>query len=187
MSGDTVNPDEVEFKEYDPPLLPFIQASIFDCGNQDLNDFLKEDVDAHYEERLAQTMLILHRNKLIGFFCLLTDSISLGEAEAELFRRKGINYRSFPAVKIGRLGISKGYQRKGVGLLAVKVIAGLASRAQKHFGCRFLTVDSKPDTQAIAFWEGIGFKKNLKENLKNRGTISYRYDLLNPLPERNSP
>lgn len=184
MPDSDLNPDEIEFKVYDPTLLPFIKESIFDCGNEELNGFLREDVDMHYRERLAQTMLIVYRSKLVGYFCLLTDSINLGDAEAEMFRSKGVNYRSFPAAKVGRLGVAKGYQRKGIGLLAIKVIIGLVSKAQKYVGCRFLTVDAKPDEKAIAFWEGIGFKKNLKENLRKRETVSYRYDLLNPLPEK---
>ena len=149
-----------------------------------MNEFLMEDVDQHFREGLAQTMLVIHRNRLIGFLCLLTDSIDLDEEERVGFKSRGITYKSFPAVKIGRLGVDREYQHKGVGSLAVDYIVGLAFKARKYVGCRFLTVDAKNDSRSITFWEGQGFKKNLKENKANRETISYRYDLLNPLPEK---
>ncbi|MDD5317139.1 MAG: GNAT family N-acetyltransferase [Candidatus ainarchaeum sp.] len=180
-----VNLDEIEFKEYEPTLLPFIKESNFDCGNADLNEFLKEDVDMHYQESLTQTMLVIYRGKLIGFFSLLTDAINLGDDEVECFKKRGIRYKSFPAVKIGRLGVDVHYKRHGIGTLALKVIKGLAYKAQKYVGCRFLTVDAKQFKESIDFWEGHGFRKNLKENLRNRETISYRSDLL--VPKQSPP
>jgi len=184
-SGEPLNLDELEFKDYEPTLLPFIQSSDFDCGIADLNEFLKEDVDMHFNESLTQTMLMLYRNRLIGFFSLLTDSINLGE-EAEAFRSRGISYRTFPAVKIGRLGVDSRFKRKGVGETAFKVVKGLVYHAQRYVGCRFLTVDAKQNGGSLAFWETQGFRKNLKENADhpNRQTISYRFDLLVPPKSR---
>lgn len=178
---ETLNLDEIEFKQYDPTLLPFIASSDFDCGNADLNDFLKADADMHYREGLTQTMLIIYRNRLIGYFSLLTDCLNLGDGENECFRSRGISYRTFPAVKIGRLGVDMRFKRRGIGKLALNVIKGLVYNAHKYVGCRFLTVDAKDDPDSIAFWEGQGFIKNLRENARDRETVSYRLDLLVPL------
>ena len=46
----------------------------FDCGDEDLNDFLKNDAINQQKEKLNITKLILCEDKLIGYTSLLTDT-----------------------------------------------------------------------------------------------------------------
>lgn len=149
--------------------------SDFDCGDPDLNEFIKTDARNHQAGKIAQTYLLIQGTKIVCYFCLSTDSIQLGESESRKFRSKGFGYPSFPALKIGRLAVAKEFQRAGIGRMAVLAAQGAASNVQAFAGCRFLTVDAKPG--AFGFWERLGFNRNLKENLRARETESMRFDL----------
>ena len=51
--------------------------SYFDCGDEDLNDFLKKDALTQQKEKLNVTKLIMYNGKIIGFASLLTDTLKL--------------------------------------------------------------------------------------------------------------
>ena len=51
--------------------------SEFDCGDKDLNDFLKNDALAQQNARLNVTKLIMCDGNIIGFTSLLTDGIMI--------------------------------------------------------------------------------------------------------------
>ena len=103
-----INPGQIKFVKYSPMLMPLIKDSKFDCGNNDLNDFLKEELESHREYMLTQSTLILYEEKrIIGYFSLRTDAIKLSDNEKEPFRTKGLGHKDYPAIKIGRLAIDK--------------------------------------------------------------------------------
>lgn len=50
----------------------------FDCGDNDLNDFLANDAINYLNERMAVTHLLMHdkdRNEFAAYFCLLNDKL----------------------------------------------------------------------------------------------------------------
>ena len=49
--------------------------SEFDCGDEDLNDFLKTDALKQQEARLNVTKLIMCEDEIIGYVSLLTDTL----------------------------------------------------------------------------------------------------------------
>ena len=51
--------------------------SDFDCGDEDLNDFLKNDALVQQRDKLNITKLILYENQIIGFVSLLSDTLIL--------------------------------------------------------------------------------------------------------------
>jgi hypothetical protein len=65
-------------------------------------------------------------------------------------------YLYYPAIKIGRLGISKDYQRKGIETIIIDWIMGLRLELRSHLGIRYLAVDSYSESKA--FYENIKFK-----------------------------
>lgn len=171
--------EKLEFTPYTKLFLPLITSSDFDCGNTELNNFLKEDVDGHSDEKITCTYLISYEGKLIGYFTLQADSIDLEENERAEFKVRGIPYKTFPAIKIGRLGIDKKYQHKKVGTTTIHVIIGIVRNLCKTVACRFITVDAKNNAKTVKFYESLGFVKNLA-NIEGKESISYRFDLFNP-------
>lgn len=114
----------------------------FDCGEGDLNEFLKEDSVNYLEGKIAVTYLLIHDRNLAGFFCVSNDSVPLGGKDKRLMKKLGKEQRTYPALKIGRLGIQKGFQRMGFGTFIVNYIIGMALTHSKRIGCRYIAVDA---------------------------------------------
>ena len=135
----------------------------FDCGDQDLNDFALHESWLYQQARLSTTYILeSSTGDIDGYFSLAHDRISMSDFESKTdfnkFRKKRFpnskRMKSYPAIKICRLGISikmKG-QRLGSGLLnLIKTMYLTDTKA----GCRFITVDAYRD--AIPFYEKNGF------------------------------
>ncbi|VVB81927.1 Acetyltransferase (GNAT) domain protein [uncultured archaeon] len=173
-----INPNELKIQQ----LAPFHEVSSFDCANADLNDFIKNDaLKQQAEDQMSKTYLVICGNKIVGFFTLLTDTIKLKKEERTA---KCLNapYAEFPAVKIGRLGIIKEMQHKGLGKLCIQFITGQI--LESFAGSRFITTDAYPNS--AGFYEKLGFVRNLHHNYKpspNSPTISLRFDLKSVKPD----
>ena len=138
-------------------------VSLFDCGDKDLNDFVSNESWLYQKARLSTTYILeSSTGEIDGYFSLAHDRISMSDFENKTdfnrFRKKRFpnskRMKSYPAIKICRLGISiklKG-QRLGSGLLnLIKTMYLNDTKA----GCRFITVDAYRD--AIPFYEKNGF------------------------------
>ena len=155
----------------------------FDCGDEDLNDFLLSDARLYNEQFLANTFVLEDDNETVAYYSLLNDKISQTTLSKNLWRklRKSIPHEkhlgSYPAVKIGRLAVSKSYRGMDIGTKLVGAIMRLFISQHGHSACRFLTVDAYKD--AVTFYEKNGFKKmvNDSELPENALTVPLYLDL----------
>ncbi len=131
-------------------------AMQFDCGDQDLNEFLKDDALKHQRERIAATYLCFYEGKVVGYFSWLTDAIEIKGRDKRVFKEIGMNYRTYPGIKLGRLAISKGYAKSGIGSYLVRIMVKNAINFSDVIGCRFMTVDAY--SGAKIFYEKLNFK-----------------------------
>ena len=90
----------------------------FDCGDDDLNEFLFEEAVPYRKQLLATTFVIEDDNRTLGYYSLLNDSLQLKEelfsskSQLKKFLRDLIPYpkrhlKNIPSVKIGRLAVDK--------------------------------------------------------------------------------
>ncbi len=148
----------------------------FDCGDVDLNEFLKKDSLTYLEGKLAVTYLLLHEGNLRGFFCVSNDSIPLGGKDRRVLQKLGKRQKTYPALKIGRLGIQKEFQNKGFGTFIVNYVVGMALIHSKKVGCRYIAVDAYDNKRSLSFYKKNGFKM-LKETRRETNIPMY-LDLL---------
>jgi ribosomal protein S18 acetylase RimI-like enzyme len=155
-----------------------VQTRAFDCTDDDLNDFVRNDCYRYQEQWLSHTRLARYKKtgNFVGFITLLSDSIVLETGEKKRlfdFHKKVVQ---FPGLKIARLGVHKEVQRQGVGAALLTYAIGVAFRINNELGvgCRFLTVDAYP--QSVSWYQRHGFVFN--EAGKKRTNRSMRYDLL---------
>ena len=97
----------------------------FDCGDEDLNDFILNNADAYHKARLTETYVYEHilNGNVIAYFSLANDRISIDDfdnnTEFNRFRRHRFKnekrIRNYPAVKICRLGIDNGFKGFSIG------------------------------------------------------------------------
>ena len=151
----------------------------FDCGERNLNGFLREESFIYHKNGIARTNIVTCNEIVVGFFSLCADSIKLMDYE-----KKGCNLSDkpiseWPSVKIARLAVDKRFQNKNIGKHILSFIVGLVRNyISRDIGCRFITVDSYPGK--IGFYGLKGFKENEHRiYTKKQDFISMRFDLLN--------
>ena len=152
--------------------------SDFNCGDEDLNDFIINDALDHQNANVAMTALVRFKNEIVGFYSLATDCISLDKKEKARIRKEyGIGYVEYPALKICRLGVCEDSQGNGIGRAMVYDVIGLALDLQEWIGLRFLSVDAYKESQG--FYEHLGFLLNHHEDEVDPRdeTVSMRFDL----------
>ncbi len=157
------------------------QIKPFDCGDSDLNEFLINDSKKFILNLLAVTYVIEDNDNTIAFFSLLNDKISILDTESKSQWRKlvkdklpyGKRYNSYPAMKIGRLGVSLLYKNQGWGTDILNYLKDLFV-TNNRTGCRFITVDAYRDS--LQFYEKNGFQY-LTSIDKNSDTRLMFYDL----------
>jgi GNAT superfamily N-acetyltransferase len=133
-------------------------VSCFDCSDEQLNEFLREDAIGYQRGKIAVTYLCYLENQLAGYYCLMNDSIELKGRPKKVLDKLGKRQRNYPAIKIGRLGVCKKYPRMGIGSEMVKIIVGQALSQSEEVGCRFITVDAYSKPQVLSFYRKNGFK-----------------------------
>ncbi|WP_291599666.1 N-acetyltransferase [Bacteroides sp.] len=119
----------------------------FDCGNQDLNDFLLQDAK-EYDKRLLSVTYILETDEdIVAYFSVSNDKIAIPDSDKATWRKiKALfphrKHRSdYPAVKIGRLGVSLKYQHTQIGTDILDFIKEMFINNNRT-GCSFVTVDA---------------------------------------------
>lgn len=127
----------------------------FQSTNADLNDFLKNDSFRDQKNLITKTYLSLSNEVIIGYFSMLADTIEV-QAIDEDDGVAGYPYKKYPCIKIARLAVDERFERKGFGRFSVLAAIGLAISVTEVIGCRYLTVDSKPES--VSFYKKLGFK-----------------------------
>lgn len=140
----------------------------FDCGIADLNGFLIETGEGvpnatNYGRQLLAVTYVVEdgdTNDIMAYFSLLHDKVEREFVNATNWNR--ISRRipnpkrrsSYPALKIGRLAVSRKYYMKGLGKRIIRFIEALYVMNEQA-GCRFITVDAIPS--AVDFYNKCNF------------------------------
>lgn len=138
----------------------------FDCGLPDLNDFFKNDVQNYSNELLGKSYCFrLDENPkiIVCAFTISNDSIKTNFLPNN--RRKKVSeiiprekqFRSYPAVLIGRLGVNKSYKGNGLGKELMDFIKSWFIESNNKTGCRFVVVDSYNEKGPIDYYSRNGF------------------------------
>ena len=131
------------------------QFKSFDCGNQDLNDFLLSDSKPYLNKLLSVTYILENDEDIVAYFSVSNDKISIPDSDKATWRRiKSLfphsKHRSdYPAVKIGRLAVNSKYANNGIGSDILNFVKEYFISGNRT-GCAFVTVDAL--REAIPFY-----------------------------------
>ena len=142
----------------------------FDCGDEDLNEFLLEDSFINIDNSLSKIYLCLYENKVVAFFSLSADSIKINE-------KLEIAYRTYPAIKIGRLAVHKDFQGMHIGSILIDWVVGFCLELRKDIGVRFISVDAYNKEKIISFYNYNLFEALQPEKNKNKNNMTMNRDL----------
>ena len=159
---------------------------VFDCGDADLNEFITCEAQAYKKSKLAVTYVMSNLANpidVIAFCSLANDRVSLSDFDSKTefnrFRKHSgfpqhKRLKSYPAVKICRLGVDVSKKGRSAGTKLLDFIKTYFTVDNKT-GCRFLTVDAYLD--AIPFYEKNGFSLLTAEDEQSAYTRLMYFDL----------
>ena len=129
----------------------------FDCGRQELNDWLRQIARQHQDKGLSKTFVATREeapDRICGYYAL-----TLAELEnrhlPDRWRKK--LPRRIPGVRLGRLAIDREYQDKGLGELLLVDALNRARRIYAEAGAVGLFVDAI-DERAAGYYQRFGFE-----------------------------
>jgi len=129
----------------------------FDCGRQELNDWLRQVARQHQDKGLSKTFVAVREEaptRICGYYAL-----TLAELESrhlpESWRKK--LPRRIPGVRLGRLAVDRQYQGKKLGELLLVDTLTRAQRIYAEAGGIGLFVDAL-DEQAAGYYRNFGFE-----------------------------
>ena len=143
-----------------------LESIDFDCGDDDLNEFLLKDSVENIKNNLCTIFLCIYGEIVVGFFSLSADSIKINE---EL----KIQYPQYPAIKIGRLAVSNEFQDQHIGSLMIDWVVGFCRNLRNEIGIRFVSVDAYNNTKTINFYNRNQFVELESVNKKKKEKYSY--------------
>ena len=128
----------------------------FDCGNDELNQYLKKITRQHLNKGMSRTFVLIDDNepqKILGYFTLSSCEILV----EKLPRKYAKKYPSrAPAAKLARLAVVQKRQRQGFGThMMINAIERII-KVSEHLGIIGFFVDAKDDA-AKKFYEQFGF------------------------------
>ena len=174
---------EVEVEQLTPSLRALGQG--FRCIRGEFVTYWKQGrIQREIDARLSQCWIIRHNEALAGYITLLADKL---EGDEQLLAEEGIQYRTFPAVKIGLLATDQ--RAKGAGRRLVEwALEYVATDLASALGVRFMTVDALYDSDteipydASSFYAQFGFRfVNSEEDLPPSVPYRTMYLDLKPL------
>jgi ribosomal protein S18 acetylase RimI-like enzyme len=174
--------DDIKLLELDEINIDLTKT--FDCGITDLNGFIKNDALPQQKGSAGKTFLLISRSqkKILGFVTLCTDSIRLKGITQEDQDTIDLDYKTLPALKIGRMAVHNDFFHQKIGTKMLVLAIETALKINHFAGCRFLTVEAKnkqtlPEPRKpIHFYKKFGFKI-LKERKQNKSYVSMYMDM----------
>ena len=146
------------FRRYNKELAE--KVPVFDCGDDDLNDFFREDAFNYDAQLLGRSYCFLSatNNIIAAVFTLSNSAIRVTELPNNAKRRlvKLIPWikqgRNYPAVLIGRLGVSKNFRNQKLGSQIIDFIKAWFLSNHNKTGCRFIVVDAYNREDVLHFY-----------------------------------
>lgn len=172
----------------------------FICGDEDLDDFFADNAIAYEKELMGKTYCWVLKDDIttiVGMVTLANAGIQTTHMQNHPRRKLNnlIPYskqgRTYPAVLIGRLGVSVEFQgsKYRIGTQIMDFIKDWFKSYDNKTGCRFILVDAVNNEHTLKYYERNGFHPlfprindektfyNIPESEDLR-TRMYYYDLL---------
>ena len=130
--------------------------SEFDCGVDQLNQYLKRIARQHLNKGMSRTFVLIDDDKpteILGFYTLAACEVLC----EKLPRKYSKKYPSkAPAAKLARLAVAKKNQRRGFGALMLVNAIERVLKVSENLGIIGFFVDAK-NKEAQGYYEQFGF------------------------------
>jgi GNAT superfamily N-acetyltransferase len=161
----------------------------FDCGNADLNEFFNHDAFLYRHQMLSETYLYRLKSSDVIVCAFSFSASAIKTADLPGSRRKKVkeyvprekSLKSYPAILIGRLGVSAEFSGQGVGSQLINAIKTFCIINFPGF-VRYLLVDAYNEPAIIGFYQKNDFTTVFSTEEQEKET--YRQSTDEPLQTR---
>ncbi len=129
----------------------------FDCGNDELNRFLKRFALANQQAQYTQTYVACRTTIVVGYYSLAFGSVAHERAPDRV--NKGHSRHPIPVMILARLAVDLSVQGEGLGQGLLKDALERTARAADIGGLRAMLVHAKDDSARI-FYEHFNFERS---------------------------
>lgn len=155
------------------------QVFSFDCGNDTINAYLKEDAFIDAQLGLTKTWLYFKNTKLIGYFTLTVDRITIiksSNISKHLKQNKDykerLNLNNVPSIQIHHFAIDKTYQNQKLGSEMMDyVFLYIKDNILCNIGACLINVFSIK--KAVPFYKRLGFEKTGESRDTSNVSMAY--------------
>lgn len=129
----------------------------FDCGDADLNGWLKQTARQHKEKGISSTFVAVadeESTEVLGYYAIGLAEIVNADLPAQYGKRLPTRV---PAFRLGPLATALQHQRKGVGEHLLFDAIDRVTRIVKEVGGIGLVVNAKPS--AVDYYRRYGFEQ----------------------------
>lgn len=137
----------------------------FDCGEDNLNTFLRDHLIRQHRGRILRAYLLLTQHsvpKVLGYYTLCGSCFEKAMLPSNTQKRQ-VPYVNVPSVTLGRLAVHQALHRQAWGTTLVAHAMGIVYGASKAVGVHGLFVDAQSE-KAKQFYLKLGFIPLVGEN-----------------------
>ena len=116
------------------------QKKSFNCGQDDLNKFIKQYASQHQKSGTSKTYVAIDDDtqQVRGFYCLSSTSIGFDGVDAVLTQR--LPRYPLPCVVIGRFAVDQTAQGRGIGKVLLAHALKQVSKVAQIIGVNFIVI-----------------------------------------------
>ena len=144
--------------EHVRPLEKTHDRNSFDCGNEDLNRYLREQARQDAKKRVATSFVFTQPGSpaVLGFYTLSASIIPVDELPPDLMKRLP-RYGQLPVTLLGRLAVDRSLGGQGVGEFLLVDALRRSLEAAQQIAAMAVIVDAKNE-QAESFYRHFDFQ-----------------------------
>ncbi|EEY89335.1 Acetyltransferase (GNAT) family protein [Prolinoborus fasciculus] len=132
------------------------QKKSFNCGQDDLNKFIKQYASQHQKSGTSKTYVAIDDDtqQVRGFYYLSSTSIGFDRVDAVLIQQ--LPRYPLPCVVVGRFAVDQTAQGRGIGKVLLAHALKQVSKVAQIIGVNFVVIHAK-DQKAMEFYQRFGF------------------------------
>ncbi len=138
------------------PLATIYDVRAFDCGDENLNLYIRQFAGHHAKRRISKTFAAFpldEPSRVIGYFTIATGSVAADAAVSD----ESLPRHPIPVIHLARLAVATEYQGLGtIGPGMLGEVYDIALRLSEEVGCYAIDVLAKTE-RARRFYERQGF------------------------------
>jgi GNAT superfamily N-acetyltransferase len=133
------------------------ERTSFDCGVEELNDYLKTRAGQQSRKNYSKTWVAVPVGyvTVVGYLTLSMGSVELDEISEQLLSR--LPRHPMPVLHVGRLAVDLRVQGKGIGSLLLAFACEQCLSLAATVGCYGLQLDAKTP-EVMEFYQAKGFQ-----------------------------